>query len=580
LIYKTTVTINADDYKNGGWLYVQIKDGTAYSQEQKDAITAGELFIKRYAARIPALKNGEARSLFAPVLFPVMNEGENALGNYDDLYIEAAKYADGFARIAHANQPVSQHLLQEEQDGFHPQKEMGIRLGWEDEQILIWYLRQLSKDDVIGDRIDAPLGVAGYHVDVQDAEIVAAGWESLTAVQSNGNMLLEDIDMGAYTGELPFQVYPVKLFGMNSEDYWLPMYFANWNDASLVIPDKTAAMLYQNDKDVKNSVTVSNTYTPVANTVRLRYGNQYNFRIRFADISGGGPDWSVPNPLALEPSGIAQVSFKRYIAPHELRLTADTGIQHSTDDNNFTGNRLSFQRPLLGYPSVVYTGKYADPIADLMIASQDMAGVRAFGIADPDVTKVEIKVEVETLQMDNLASDSGRENFITLYTTYRNFHHTAFDQSIDVDIQYKDVPVLQLGNTLQPFPTATDNNFISATSGAIILPTARNLRVTLRAVCEGDEGYWGHNNFDPDLNSRFGKKTVLRTRRASQNEEQLFNNLTDPQLLQGIYLQPDPLPQFTNTLQVTKVDENKLPHIVQRLAKQLDVECNGLTLLA
>ena len=584
LIYKTSVTINVEDYKSGGWLYVRIKDGTAYSQEQKDSLTAGELFIKRYAARIPALKKDEPRNLFAAVLFPVLNVGENALGNYDDLYIEAARFDDGFATITHANQPVSQHILQEEQDGFHPQKEMGIRLGWEDEQILIWYLRQLAKNETVAgnDRLDAPLGVVGYHVDVQDAKNAGAGWESLTAVQSNGDLFLEEINIGSFAGELPFQVYPTKLYSLTNEDYWLPMYFANWNDYSLVIPDKTAALLYQNDKEVnpEKRVTVSDTYAPIASTIRLRYGNHYNFRIRMADISGGGPLPGSPDPLSVTPSGIASLAFKRYIAPNALRITGDTPIVHSTDDENFGGNKLTFQRPLLGYPAVVYTGKYADPIADLQAASNTMAGKGAFGIADPDVTKVEIKVEVETLKMDNLLSDTGRENFITLFKTYRHFEAANFAASIDVGIQYKDMPVLQLGNTTQPYVEATDNDFIAATTGDIILPTARNLRITLRAVGEGSNEYWGHNNPNPDLDSRFGKTTLIRVRRSSSNEQSLFNNLADPQLLQGIYLQPDPPLQYANKLKITKYNEDRLPDIVQRLAKQLDVECNGLTLLA
>ncbi|RYD89127.1 MAG: hypothetical protein EOP50_17980, partial [Sphingobacteriales bacterium] len=40
--------------------------------------------------------------------------------------------------------------------------------------------------------------------------------------------------------------------------------------------------------------------------------------------------------------------------------------------------------------------------------------IDGFGIPDLDVIKVQVKVEVETLKMDNLASDDGREHYITL----------------------------------------------------------------------------------------------------------------------------------------------------------------------
>jgi hypothetical protein len=122
-------------------------------------------------------------------------------------------------------------------------------------------------------------------------------------------------------------------------------------------------------------------------------------------------------------------------------------------------------------------------------------GAKAFGIPDPDAVAVEIKVEVETLNMDNLASDNGREHYITLYKTTRSFpafDENAADGAIDVPITFKDVNVLNLTNTAAPFPTPADNDFIALTDGEIILPTARNIRLTLRAVGEEKTNYWGH----------------------------------------------------------------------------------------
>ncbi|MEO6071260.1 MAG: hypothetical protein ABIP31_12005, partial [Chitinophagaceae bacterium] len=581
LIYKTSVTITVADFKSGGWLYARIKDGTPYSQESKDAGINGEQFIKSYAARIPPLK-GEEKSLFAAVLFPVMGVGEDAVGDYDELYIEAARYNDGFSKITHANQPPSHNLLKEKTDGFHPQKEVGIRLGWEDEQILIWYLRQMALDEKTGARLDAPLGVTGYHIDVATVEDPGA-WESLTAVQSNGELLLEDINIGAFDGELPFGVYPVKLYGKNSSDFWLPIYFSNWNDASLVLPDKTAAAIYANEVENNKPVVVTDTYKAVGGTIKLEYGKSFLFRVRMTDISGGGPLPNFATPKAAEASGIATAAFKRYVAPTALRLSGDEPILKSTDDINFSGSQLTVQRPLLGYPAVVYTRKYADPIPLLQAAvAKSMGDKNAFGLADPDVAKVEIKVEVETLQMDNLASDNGRENYITLFTTYRDFDKADFDRALQFGIIYKDMKVVNLDKEAFPNPylTPADNDFITATEGAIILPTSRNLRITLRGVCEGENEYWGNNNLQPELNSRFGKPTIIKVRKAAEDESDLFNNLSDPQLIQGIYLQPDPLPEHNNKVTVIKSGDVRIPDIVERLAKQLDVDCNGLTLMA
>ncbi len=114
--------------------------------------------------------------MFAPVQFPVLFKKPADLvdpvpqGNFDQAFIEASEYDDGFAKIVHSFQPVSHNFLLEESDGFHPTKEMGIRLGWDDEQILIWYMRQMMEDESVGPnkRLDAPLGVLGYKIDVRN----------------------------------------------------------------------------------------------------------------------------------------------------------------------------------------------------------------------------------------------------------------------------------------------------------------------------------------------------------------------------------------------------------------------------
>ncbi|HRP90366.1 MAG TPA: hypothetical protein PKX92_10010 [Edaphocola sp.] len=599
LIYETKIQLAEGDFENGGWIYVDLNIASEYGIIQQASLGDVEgPFIKRYAARIPFLKKNEARSLFAAVLFPVMKPGDSPIGVYDELFYEASQYNEGFATIVHANQPISGNLLQEEQDGFHPQKEIGLRLGWEDEQILVWYLRQLSLDQNTNERLDAPLGITGYHIDVKKS--TDPDWESLNSVESNGELLLEQIGLGTFKGELPYQVYPTKIYDGNDEakNYWLPMYFANWNNASLVLPDKTAALIYQNANDKTKPVEVTDTYSPLLTKTKLEYGNEYHFRVRFSDISGGGPAPDAPSPSEFAISHIAKEPFKRFLAPNAVNIINNDDIRSNTDDENFEGSSLIISRPVLGYPSVVYTGKYLDPVGKLVHSVNDIlteqqnsgntSGGRAFGIPDPDVVSVEIKVEVETLGMDNLASDNGKEHYITLYKTYRNF--IAFDENnpegqIDIPITYKDVNVLNLLDQSTPFPEIADNDFIALTEGAIILPTARNLRITLRAIGEKKSNYWGVENIaDPDFDSRFGKKTVLQLRRDSLAKSEIFANVQDAKTIQGIYLQPDPIiikkdPLFFATLQGNNI-ELQIPDIVQRLGSLLDIKVKDLTLLA
>ena len=611
LIYETKVQLDPGDFAKGGWLYVDLANGSDYFNELESSLapTATDPFIKRYSARIPILNDHEKRSLFAAVLFPVVKSGESPVGVYDELFIEAARYNEGFATIVHAGQAVSGNILQEEQDGFHPQKESGIRLGWEDEQILIWYLRQLAVDEGSGERLDAPLGVTGYQIDVRNS----AGpdtWESLTAVESNGDMSLETIKIGGYKGELPYQVYPTKVYDKTSEvnNYWLPMYFANWNSSSVVLPDKTAARIYQSANEMNFPVTISDTYKEIETNTQLVYGNEYQFRVRLSDISGGTPDPAIPSPANFSVSHIAKALFKRYVAPHSVTIQNDDKINTALDGPNFGESSLKLARPLLGYPAVVYTGKYTtlspptgvSPLQDVIDRlsnavksllkeqsdSLNKTGGRAFGIPDPDVASVEIKVEVETLNMDNLASDDGREHYITLYKTNRSF--TPFDKNnpegaIEVPLTFKDVNVLNFTLPGKPFPELADNTFITNTTGEIILPTARNIRLTLRAVGEDKSNYWGfENKDDSDLDSRYGKTTSISLRQESQNEQKLFTSTNDPKTLQGIYLQPDPVPSRVNPIAFKTLQGGKegMPDIVQRLGSQLNVEAKELTLVS
>jgi hypothetical protein len=404
--------------------------------------------------------------------------------------------------------------------------------------------------------------------------------------------MLEGIGLGGFTGELPYQVYPTKLAG----NYWLPMYFASWNDQSMVLPDKRAADLYANDQEKTLPVALSDTYAAPAYATKLLYGNQYEFRVRLRDLSGGGLE-AAPMRASI-PGNIAKTHFKRHVAPNALLLRHDeTELKPNTDDANFSVDRLQLQRPLLGYPAVLYTGRYteADALNRLRQNRDDNFAKQAlkppqpidgFGIPDLDVVKVEIKVEVETLKMDNLLSDDGREHYVTLYTTYRSFNAADPDDLLEIPIAWKDQRILALGDVTEPFDNVADNDTIAQTAGTIVLPTARNIRITLRACGEGTADYWGNfSDTDPKLDARRGKPVQLSLRRESRDEAQLFSGLEDPQLVQGIYLQPDPPrpklnPLFFKTLNGSGESPNALPDIVQRLARQLDVAAKELTLTA
>jgi hypothetical protein len=604
MIYEAELLIEATHFPNGGWLYVDLAEESDFKQQQTETKTIIDasldplkikthgLFMKQYAARIPALTIGTPRTLFAALEFPVLYKKPTAItdpapeGNFDSLFIEAAEYDDGFSKIVHSFQPCSQNFLLQESDGFHPTKESGIRLGWDDEQILIWYMRQLMEDEGIGgqQRIDAPLGVFGYKVDVK--EKAALQWESLNGVTNKIPLRIGQETLNDFSGELPYQVYPSQLDGDKNKSYWLPMYFANWNGKTMVLPDEDASSIYQQDQplkaDLATNVTgspqngLSKTYAPFAVNTVLQYGKIYDFRIRLSDLTGGGPGVAA-NPVNSGESPISTCHFKRYVAPTTVRIQ---NITPNEDGKVFEDASLKIQRPLLGYPAVVFTNKYENPVALLKQSSTNLKGVEAFGLADPDVEMVEITVEVQALKMDNLLSISGKESYIKFYTTTRKFP-VAYDDVLDIPIEYKDCNVLKFGDPSNLGDLGFSETQINGLP-QLILPTARNIRLTVRAVCEEKAGYYGLEKTDPDFNTRLGSTRSVMLYKASNNERALFANTTPATRMKGIYLQPDPPPpafdgNFVNLFVGRQVD--KLPDMIQRLAQALELESTGLTLV-
>ncbi|MEX0881980.1 MAG: hypothetical protein WDZ72_00770, partial [Cyclobacteriaceae bacterium] len=233
-IYSTSLPITESTFPDGGFLYIDLMEGSSFSPQQG----ADETFIKRYAARIPALTPGEPRHVFAPLLYPVLTVHD---GNYDQLFSETAEYDDGFAKIVHCHQSPHRDPLVEEADGSYPVKDAGIQLGWDDEQLLIWYIRQLVIDtSVTGPikRLDAPIGVFGYAIDVRETADEGEpenSWESLNRVSNIAPLTLprdpgvpdDRIELGDFDGEFPYQVYPMQLDGTEQvsgqrQPYWLP----------------------------------------------------------------------------------------------------------------------------------------------------------------------------------------------------------------------------------------------------------------------------------------------------------------------------------------------------------------------
>jgi hypothetical protein len=590
LIREASFKVEGALFEKGGYLFVDLTPDSDYAAQT----VADYTFLARYAARIPRLVPGTKRTLFAAVQFPVIFDDPSVPGppptpgNYDAVYIEAADYDDGFAKIVHATQPVSQHLLAEDGDGFTPLTDVGIRLGWDDEQILIWQNRQLKEDPTVPmklgkrQRLDAPMGVFAYRIDAR-RHIAPGGhgdvaWKSLVHVRSRAPLVLGDIALGdppqqLFAGELGVEVHPQQLDGNQATgQFWLPAYMAHWNGKSMVLPDEDAAEIFGTERADGERANLGRIYTSVGlDDIPLRYGHTYDLRVRLMDPTGGGPPVT-ERPINESPAPTATVPFKRHVVPEPVRMP---GLQKFPDaplDAFYPADAIVVNRPLLGYPSVVFTGKYADPIPLLKAAAAAAVGRESFGIPDPDVTRVRIDVEVRALRMDNLLSISGKDAYAHLYTTHRDFSED-FDAPRVIALDFREAPVLRFGDP-------NDLGDLGLTQAAIDglselpLPRARDIRLTVRAVAEPDSAYFA-------AGAHIGKAIQISVRRESEDEQNLFAKASAAKKIRGIYLRPDP-PLLVDGEVKTLLFERTTgdtPGLVERLAQSIGIEHKGMTLV-
>ena len=597
LVRSATVEVSDALLAEGCYVYVTLAAEGAYAAQ----IAAQFTFISHYAARVPKLTGGAPRQLFAAVQFPVLFDDPSvpgapaAVGSYDRIFAEAADYDDGFAKIVHGSQPVSQNLLAEEPDGIAPVHDIGIRLGWDDEQILTWQNRQMVPDATVpkiagvAQRIDAPMGVFSYRIDARPS--AADPWRSLVRVRPRAPITLDDTRIDTIEDsepglELGVEVHPMQLDGNQATGrWWLPAYLSQWNGHSLVLPDEDAAALYHTEEA---GGSLGRQYSAIGlETIPLRYGHSYQMRVRLMDPTGGGPDEG-DNAIHESPAPIATVPFRRHVVPEPVRLT-DTPVfpppasagPNDPDSPRFAGDVLRINRPRLSYPSVVFTGKYADPIPLLQAASNRSIDLTpgnrdhfAFGIPDPDVTRLRFDVDVRALRMDNKLSATKREAWARLYSTTRTFPGD-FNAERAVNLTFRNANVLRFGDPTDLGDFGLTAAEIDALADDLPLPRARDVRITIRAEAEDDPAYWA-------VGAHVGKPTQITVRRESNDERDLIAADSDAKRIRALWLRPDPVvraPTSIAPLLFQRVSSDETPGVVERLAQQLELTFKSMTLV-
>jgi hypothetical protein len=269
----------------------------------------------------------------------------------------------------------------------------------------------------------------------------------------------------------------------------------------------------------------------VPSGVDLRYGRSYEFRVRIADLTGGGPALG-DAPSNPAPAPIATWNFRRHVPPKSV-------IAKLPSPQPSALASVDVFRPLLAYPEFVFAGDPTDPASLL----GKLAGPRDLdiGVPDPDVAQLEIAVQIRLP-----ARDAGTETspWRTLYVTRRDFPADT-SQPLALQLTYSEQNALGFA---EPPPRLGG-------AGAVVVPTARDVRLRLTPVCKPDPT---GTYFASDA-VRTGLTFDIAVRKESTSETGLFGHAPDARRLNAIYLQPG-------------------SGVIERLAAQLDLAVSGMTL--
>src|ERR1019366_4289099 len=317
---RISIPLAPDQVKAGGWIWLEIDD-TNLSNWYAKLVTEQPNAVSTYAARLPALTT--AQDVFAAILFPTVPGAYDAK-TMDAAQFEADLYLDGFAKVVHADQPTTSDSVTGDPTAIVPGTDAGIQIGWDDEQVTTWINRQvkIAQDMASGSPTqELPFTVLGYRVDVRQSS--TDPWASLCA--ASGTLNAASVFTTSFTDQdLCAEPTPVQNSSSSSgpkQDYWLPRYFAQWRGRTLVVNDKYGFAFSGGQPPAPSTTTDSDftgTLTEALSGVNLRYGQSYQFRTRLADLTGGGPAPTDPDPTDV---GIATLPFRRYVPPKKVVLT-------------------------------------------------------------------------------------------------------------------------------------------------------------------------------------------------------------------------------------------------------------------
>lgn len=526
-----------DLYANGGWLFLTLDPSSDYYASSETVPG----FLRSFATRVPALAAATLRPIFTAVLFPVFADATAAAaagGAYDEIFPEAIRFDDGFAKIVHAAQQETMLHLDQAGESPPPIQDLGIFLGWDDEDVLLAQNRQIGANPDGPEPGEAPCGTLGYRVDARVAG--AAEWSSLASVDAKG-FLVGALELPEFSCELWTEAHPRSL----GEELWLPAYFTNWTGESLVVDSLEDKLL----RGISGATASPYSATGL-DAVPLRYGQSYEFRVRLADASGGGPALA-QCPFNAGERPTAEIAFKRYLPPAQPRIQAQTTSPQPLS--------VTLARPLLGYPEAVYAD-IPEAVTKLMAIHQHNvehpSELEEVGLADVDASQVEVRVLVRTPTFDPAAS---YDDWLELYTTTRAF---PADPSATLELTGSYIDVAHVSALGAP-----------PGNGPLLIPTARDVRLELCSLCRDDPAYFAN---EAALRST---PVTIDFHQPAREEPEPFTPIDPTLSMRSVFLQPDSVAGEASPA-VVQVQNNPSEALLQRLAQAAGLSVGEGALLA
>jgi hypothetical protein len=268
----------------------------------------------------------------------------------------------------------------------------------------------------------------------------------------------------------------------------------------------------------------------------LLYGNNYEFRVRLVDLTGGGP---LPSDVAIHPGPAPQslISFLRYVPPKALEVVASPAIPGypANPPSVRTIQTLDVNRPRTGYPEAIFAGVDPSTFSPSNLATliqNAWSTGRAISVPDPDVDSFDVRVEARIPAHDTgtPGTDPGDLDgvFRVIYTVNVPFPtDEGTDPTVTLTLNYTDG--IDDISTLTAPPTGTTT---------LTIPTSRDIRVRLYPRCVAKSNYYGTDQPPIGLSSDY------IVRQEASTEDALFPNTPETQL-QAFYFQPGSnLPQL------------------------------------